>query len=104
MSVVSAAKWMEQAAEDLNVAEGCIGTAPKTACYHSQQCIEKSLKAVLVFENTPLEYTHNLGDIHDGLPRDWSVTGHTYDWKRISNWVITGRYLSEDSPTMEDAI
>ena len=104
MSVESAAKWMEQAAEDLDVAEGCIGTAPGVACYLSQQCIEKSLKAILVFENIPLEYTHELGDIHDTLPQDWSVTNHTYEWKRITEWAITGRYPTGNRPTMKDSM
>ena len=104
MSVESAAEWMARAALDLDAAESRVGIDPELACYLSQQCIEKSLKVMLVFENIPLEYTHSLSNVHGVLPPGWSAINLTYDWERISEWAVTGRYPSDKRPTMEDAI
>lgn len=32
----------------------------ENACYHSQQCAEKSFKAFLIFSNVEFPFTHNL--------------------------------------------
>ena len=66
MSVESAAGWMVRAVLDLDAAESRVGIEPELACCLSQQCIEKSLKAMLMFENISLE--HNLSNVHGVLP------------------------------------
>lgn len=56
--------WLEYAGVDLQSAmvlkrEGIFAQA----CFHAQQCVEKSLKAFLVFQNTPIMKTHNLKEL-----------------------------------------
>jgi uncharacterized protein len=55
--------WLRYAEEDLEAAERMVagrGWAPRIACFHAQQAAEKALKAVLVHEGLPLQFTHNL--------------------------------------------
>lgn len=60
--------------------------------FHIQQCIEKSLKAVLIYENREVLHTHNLLETYGAISSDWSVKDVPCDLKRISTWVIIGRY------------
>jgi HEPN domain-containing protein len=39
-----------------------------TVCFHAQQCVEKHLKALLVFRATPFPQTHNIGLLRGLLP------------------------------------
>jgi len=57
------AAWLEKARRDLRMAELAIATEdpmPDQACFHSQQCAEKALKALLVAASLPVPRTHNL--------------------------------------------
>jgi HEPN domain-containing protein len=55
--------WLKFSESDLRTAklilqadEGLLSTA----LYHIQQCVEKSLKAYLLFKNVPIQKTHDL--------------------------------------------
>ena len=58
-------KWIRKALEDFIVVEHEL-TFPKdeiptgAVCFHSQQCVEKLLKAYLVFYNKEFGRTHNI--------------------------------------------
>jgi HEPN domain-containing protein len=39
-----------------------------TVCFHAQQCVEKYLKALLVFQATPFPKSHNIHDLRAMLP------------------------------------
>ncbi|MBR3731076.1 MAG: HEPN domain-containing protein [Spirochaetales bacterium] len=55
--------WLEFAKDDLETAEILTSHYPIKAniiCWHCQQCVEKSLKAVLVKQETIPEKTHDL--------------------------------------------
>ena len=64
---------MEYAQELLRIAAGDLDSAkvlsegnkgrPENIGYHAVQCIEKSLKAILVLLNKPVPLTHDLGSI-----------------------------------------
>ena len=56
-------QWLIKAEHDLKSAEILLNSREAvrdTAVYHCQQAAEKSLKAVLVFWNTPLIHTHDV--------------------------------------------
>jgi len=57
-------QWFEIAADDLEVAKGCLEKyhPPKLAisCYHTQQSAEKSLKGFLTYCDIEPPHTHNL--------------------------------------------
>ena len=59
-------KWLIKADEDLRVARNEIGTNnPPTGaiCFHSQQSVEKHLKAYLVHHNKSFRKTHDIAEI-----------------------------------------
>lgn len=58
-------KWIEKADEDLIVVEHELSYPDEeiptgAVCFHAQQCVEKLLKAYLVFNNKEFGRTHNL--------------------------------------------
>ena len=56
--------WMKYASEDLRVAEWAYAEKIyNQVCFHSQQCAEKSLKAVLVFEGQIPPKIHRLNTL-----------------------------------------
>jgi len=63
-------QWIEKADEDLAVAH-CLLHAPVphlyAAAFHAQQCAEKSLKALLVWNQIDFPKTHDIGKLLDLL-------------------------------------
>ncbi|MCB1193076.1 MAG: HEPN domain-containing protein [Leptospiraceae bacterium] len=58
-------KWLFKALEDLRSAQhelkyGDDEMVTSSICFHSQQCIEKLLKAFLIYHGQELRKTHNL--------------------------------------------
>ncbi|MEJ5361651.1 MAG: HEPN domain-containing protein [Spirochaetota bacterium] len=54
-------EWMRQAEEELKTAMYLLeGGFFKGVCYHAQQCIEKAIKANLLYKGWDLEKTHNI--------------------------------------------
>lgn len=54
-------EWMKQSKDELDMAAYLLqGDYFKGAAYHSQQCIEKALKAILLKKGWELEKTHNI--------------------------------------------
>jgi len=64
MSASLPKQWLEKASEDLTVARLVLkeGHTAHT-CFLSQQCIEKSLKAYLLFQANDYPRTHKLVDL-----------------------------------------
>ena len=59
--------WVLKADNDLRVATNTLETMEDppldTVCFHTQQCVEKYLKAYLIFHNIDFPFTHELGDL-----------------------------------------
>lgn len=56
-------RWLLKAGNDLRTAETMPGVEQPTTdtiCFHAQQCVEKSLKAYLVYGDQHVEKTHYL--------------------------------------------
>lgn len=56
-------RWLIKADHDLITAKTTLSTDPPvtdTPCFHAQQCVEKCLKAFLVFADIHVEKTHYL--------------------------------------------
>ncbi len=62
-------KWVEIAEEDLNFAKHGLnissGVSYRIITFHAQQCVEKYLKAFLVFHKIDFPYTHNITTLLD---------------------------------------
>lgn len=59
--------WMQKGDSDRSTAEHILlGAGPyDTACFHTQQAVEKYLKAVPALAGQPIPHTHDLADIYD---------------------------------------
>ena len=58
--------WMIKADNDLKTGKDELATenpATDTVCFHMQQCVEKYLKAFLIFKGKEISKTHNLAVI-----------------------------------------
>ena len=67
----------------------------RSVCFHSQQCIEKYLKAVLTCRSVEFPKMHDIGEllalIPAGLPLSWTPE----DQRRITDYATVGRYPGE---------
>ena len=98
--------WVEYAEEDLIMAKSALRRSkPLTtpSCFHSQQCAEKYLKAILISQDIEFPKTHDLL-ILDALCADGGIfTGFTKeDLGRLSGYAVHTRYPG-NQPTPEDA-
>lgn len=61
--------WLEHARSDLKLAR--LGASqdvlPAQVCFHAQQSVEKSLKAVLLFTGTDFPLTHDIEELLDTM-------------------------------------
>jgi len=103
-----ALKWLKRAKGDLKVAKLTFqdkeGPEYGLACYLSQQCAEKSLKAFLISTGNKFSYKHDLEYLADLLPPEnkAAFAGMELEW--LSDWVTEGRYPGDwPEATHEDA-
>lgn len=71
------------------------------ACFHAQQSVEKSLKAVLFFRGVQFRRTHDLEELIALLSRNSVNTPISVDRiGRLNPFAVTLRYDDEDIPTI----
>ena len=103
--VHEALRWLRFSEEDLNVASRLmtgIPTAPRHACWLSQQAAEKALKAGLVLDEVEFPFTHDLDALRNLLPGSWSVRDTHPDLAELTEWAVETRYPG-DWPEHTDA-
>ncbi len=98
--------WVQYAEDDLAMTKSALKRSkPLTSpsCYHSQQCAEKYLKAILIAKDLEFPKTHDL-IILDRLCSEAGVlTGFTKeDLGRLTGYAVHTRYPG-NQPTPEDA-
>lgn len=67
---VEVSAWLHKAAEDLRAAEVDLSASPPLladAGFHCQQAVEKTMKALFVFDAQPFGKTHDLRALGDAL-------------------------------------
>jgi HEPN domain-containing protein len=96
------ARWTEKAEQDFLAAEELVRSGDERltgiVCFHAQQCAEKYLKALLVYQGVAFPKTHDLRLLLDlvppgvslGLPREQVVP--------LNRYVIEGRYPGDWEP------
>jgi uncharacterized protein len=87
--------WLRYAAEDLEAARRMVegrGWAPRIACFHAQHAAEKALKAVLVHEGIPLQFTHTPELLRDLVPEGRRTAAIEGDLVRLSRRAGVPRY------------
>ena len=90
--------WLRHAKADLALA-----TSPlprdglySTLCFHAQQAVEKSVKAVLVFRGIDFPKVHSLTRLIDLLPADIERTSRLIQSARLTVYATVFRYPGED--------
>ena len=106
--VHEALRWLRFSEEDLDVALRLLSgspSAPRHACWLSQQAAEKALKAALVLEEVEFPFTHDLDALRNLLPDGWSVRDTHADLAELTEWAVETRYPGDwPEPTDADAI
>ena len=103
--VHEALRWLRFSEEDLDVALRLLSgipTAPRHACWLSQQAAEKALKAALVLEEVEFPFTHDLDALRNLLPDSWPVRATHADLAELTEWAVETRYPG-DWPEHTDA-
>jgi HEPN domain-containing protein len=100
-------EWLRHAEDDYETARTMARRrkrhVPQVVGFHCQQCIEKYLKAVLVFHRRPFPKTHDLVDLLKRcLPFVPVFEIYRRDFGWISGFGVQFRYPGEE-PTMEEA-
>lgn len=87
-----AERWLVFAREDLRVAELTLHAGiANQVCFHSQQCVEKSLKALILKRGKPLPRTHRLGDLIIFL-QESALGDFTLELQLLDRFYIPTRY------------
>lgn len=100
--------WLVKAQRDLVVARRALEGDPAiadAACFHCQQAVEKSLKAMLVFREIEPPRTHLIGILLKRLGHlDDRMAAMRDDLEWLTAFAVDVRYPQvEDEPTVEQA-
>jgi len=96
-------QWLEKAEGDLFSAEDLLGLPDSrcrfdVVCFHAQQCAEKSLKAILVFNGIPFEKIHDLGELLELCAKDPEIIRELDEIDTLTPYAVEGRYPGEWEP------
>lgn len=98
-------QWLVYSDEDLRLAAHGFTLAPRCPyrliAYHAQQCVEKHLKAYLVFHRLDFPYTHNIARLLDlCVPHaSWGETLRIAE--ELTPFAVSARYPGEDEEVTE---
>jgi HEPN domain-containing protein/predicted nucleotidyltransferase len=90
-----AARWLAFAAEDLRMVELALQESLfNQACFHAQQCAEKSLKAAFASRGDLIPRTHALVDLLERLPEDVRArfAGLSDQLRQLDQFYVPTRY------------
>jgi HEPN domain-containing protein/predicted nucleotidyltransferase len=101
--------WLDSAADDLHAARLLCGHSLfRAGCYHSQQCVEKTLKALILESGVLPRRTHDLLELQqEALGLSWTIPAAIDDVVFLNN-IYRGRYpaeaglLPQGEPTLEE--
>ncbi|HPD60165.1 MAG TPA: HEPN domain-containing protein [Thermodesulfobacteriota bacterium] len=104
----SAKAWLKLAAADLLAAQRLQDDEDLTniSCFHSQQCVEKSLKALLESRNIAPPKTHDLVRLYGMIEEQWNIEEDML--AKLNEVYIDARYpaaiglLSHGAPSYEE--
>jgi HEPN domain-containing protein len=97
-------QWLAKATEDLEAAWR-LTDIPSACCFHCQQAVEKSIKALLVVHGVDFVRTHDIDVLLRQL-RDQGVEpdeGHSEDLAALTRFAVDTRYPPETATHQEAA-
>lgn len=96
--------WLRHAKSDLELAR--VNPPPivmlEGLCFHAQQAVEKSLKAILISFDVPFPRTHNIGVLLDLLPTDIVIPDLVQESAILSDYAVMTRYPHDLEPVDTD--
>jgi len=95
--------WLRFAESDLALAEatGDDRVLYENLCFHAQQAVEKSIKAVLVLRRVAFPKTHSLELLVDLLPPDVARMEALLESRALSGYATVLRYPGATEPATE---
>lgn len=80
------------------------GILAEDLCFHAQQAVEKSLKAVLIFNAIEFPRTHNLRILIDELPESVFRDPILDSSAALTDYAVSARYPGETEPVTSDEL
>jgi len=92
-----ARQWLEKAEHDLLNARNTLATMGDdcpydTVCFHAQQAVEKTLKALLSRQGILFTKAHDISVLVDLLPKDKRPTLSLDEQSRLTRYAVESRY------------
>jgi HEPN domain-containing protein len=75
---------------------------PELLCFHAQQAVEKSLKAVLAYLNVPVPGTHNIEAIIETLANYVEIPSEIREFDELTLYAVGTRYPGDYEPVSEN--
>jgi HEPN domain-containing protein len=89
-------QWIQKAENDLKNAAYTLQMGKEcptdTVCFHAQQCVEKYLKALLVFQGTDFPRTHDISQLLALLPDGVRPLMTVEEQARLTDYATITRY------------
>jgi HEPN domain-containing protein len=80
---------LKNAAHTLKLGKNC---PTDTVCFHSQQCVEKYLKAFLVLLEIPFPKTHDVETLISRVPKGVRIPLSPVQQRRLTDYATVMRY------------
>ena len=88
--------WVVKAENDLTNAAHTLKLGRKcptdTVCFHAQQCVEKYLKALLVFKGMEFPRTHDVEALMGLLAKEFKLGVSVLEQRRLTSYATVTRY------------
>ena len=94
--------WMDRARRDLALARAPLpdGALYEDLCYHAQQAAEKALKAIYRSRKSEFRYTHNIGELINGLATENMIVPEpVLEAIELTEFATQTRYPGTGEPT-----
>ena len=104
MNKSDAKRWLDYAETDLRAAHALLESGeffPRQICFLSQQCGEKAIKAILVFEEVNFPKNHDLDRLRDLIPDGWKFKETFPDLAELTVWAVESRYPGDMPDVVE---
>jgi HEPN domain-containing protein len=99
--------WLRFAHDDVVLARAGLTRhqifQPRQVCFSAQQAAEKAIKALLVAEQIPFQFTHDLELLVRLLPPARIVNAAVTDLAWLGQWATATRYPGNVEPNWADA-
>lgn len=97
-------EWLNRANSDLTIAKSHLEDVYlEDLCYHAQQCVEKSFKAVLLSKQGMFSYTHDLAALASHIQATGiEVPDCFHSAVRLTRYAVQTRYPGIEEPVSEE--